>query len=114
MHKDDMRIMLGVIFLVWGLVQIAAGIFSWEWVLRYRKLRFLSLFGRTGGRVAVGILGAVFSVLGILIVSGVLNQTETGREQPRRVPIIGTVTMEITGISNRAELNDRDNEGRLS
>lgn len=64
-----------------GLFIVAAGIFSiagaaldWDWFINSRKARLLvSLFGRNGARIFYGLLGAVITVLGLLITLGVIE-----------------------------------------
>ncbi len=64
-----------------GLFLVAAGIFSicgaafdWDWFINSRKARFfVAMFGRTGARLFYAFLGAVITVIGVLITTGVIE-----------------------------------------
>ncbi len=62
-----MRMVLGTLLAVVGLVWVGVGAFDWDWVIKSANNRlFLSLLGRTGTRIFYLAGGAALAVVGIL------------------------------------------------
>jgi hypothetical protein len=65
--------MVGIIVAAAGLFLIAGSLFNWDWYWERRRTRvWVDLFGRTGARVAYGIVGLALLVSGVLIAAGVI------------------------------------------
>ena len=65
----------GIFIILAGLFAIAGAFFNWDWFMDNRKARvFVKLLGRGGTRIFYMILGAGLAVLGVLIMSGMLEK----------------------------------------
>jgi len=59
-------LMIGV-----GILTLIAAITDWEWFFKQRRAQSLiKLMGRNGARIFYAFLGALFSVIGWMVISG--------------------------------------------
>lgn len=67
---------VGLIFTAVGVFTLCGAGLDWDWFMNHRSARlFTWLFGRTGARIAYGLLGIGFVVVGLLLAFGVLQDT---------------------------------------
>ncbi len=67
---------MGWVFIVSGAFAFLAAVLNWEWFMNHRKVRFfVRLFGRTGARIFYGVIGLVLVLLGLLLVTGVIQES---------------------------------------
>ena len=68
---------MGWVLAACGAFAISGAVFDWEWFMNHRKAQFfVRLFGRTGTRIFYGILGAALVVLGVLIATGIIQESQ--------------------------------------
>ncbi len=61
-------------FLAVGLFSLTGAIRNWEWLFGSNKSAlFVRLFGRTGGRIVYGLIGALLITIGVLLLADVLR-----------------------------------------
>lgn len=64
----------GFIFLFIGLFSFCGGFFGWNWFLNHRKARgLIRLIGLNAARIFYMVLGAGFTITGVLILSGYIS-----------------------------------------
>jgi hypothetical protein len=64
----------GVVFIVVGVFGFLGGYHGWPWFMTHRKARFfVDAFGETGARLAYVIVGSVLTVLGFLLLVGIIK-----------------------------------------
>ncbi|MFT7676385.1 MAG: hypothetical protein ACI8QC_000356 [Planctomycetota bacterium] len=60
-----------------GIFAISGAAFDWDWFINHRKAQsFVKLFGRTGARIFYGILGAAIVVTGVLLATGIIQDSQ--------------------------------------
>lgn len=65
---------MGIIVILVGLFTLGGAIGNWDWFMNNRRARFfVAILSRTGARIFYGILGALFVLLGLLAMTGVLR-----------------------------------------
>ncbi len=65
---------MGIIAILVGLFTLGGAIGNWDWFMNNRRVRFVvAILSRTGARIFYGLLGALFIVLGLLAMMGVLS-----------------------------------------
>jgi len=65
---------MGIIAILVGLFTLGGAIGNWDWFMNNRRVRFVvAILSRTGARIFYGLLGALFIVLGLLAMMGVLR-----------------------------------------
>lgn len=64
----------GLLFMAAGIFALSGAGFNWDWFMNHRKARFwTNILGRTGVRIFYGLFGLGFTVLGFLMIIGMVN-----------------------------------------
>lgn len=68
------EIFVGILFLAIGAFSFLAGVLNWDWFFQSVNASiFLRWFGRAGARYFYGTIGMIVIVIGILMLTGVMN-----------------------------------------
>ena len=67
---------IGLVLSAMGVFAILGGVMNWDWFMNHRKAQFVcGLCGRGGARVFYVVLGAALVTFGVLLASGVIQDT---------------------------------------
>ncbi|MEG0948051.1 MAG: immunity 17 family protein [Bacteroidales bacterium] len=68
------NIFVSILFLIIGTLSLMAGIMNWNWFYRSHNVSIaVRWFGRSGARFFYGTIGVIVIVMGILMLSGVID-----------------------------------------
>ncbi|MBN1514992.1 immunity 17 family protein [Candidatus Sumerlaeota bacterium] len=65
----------GFIIIAIGLFAITGAVMDWDWYMEHRKARLVvKFFGRNGARIFYAVVGALFCVMGALVLLNIVSR----------------------------------------
>jgi hypothetical protein len=106
-----MKIVIGIVFLLAGIVLLLGAVYRWDWMLRSRRSRFMvERLGIEQGRVTYSAIGIVLIIIALLVMLvPQVSQTLTGRPDATAILSVeadgcSVTRTEVTGMTDLKNL----------